>query len=294
MNELEHLINVQNELGEGPAWNAQRQALYWVDIKQSRLYRYFCATRAVDCIKLVQPIMAYGFCADGRLITVCASGFAFWDEQTGSFEFINHPEADKPATRFNDGAVDPAGRFWAGTMNESDVSSPSNTLYRLDTDLSVHKVLDAVTLANGLGWSPDYSIMYFTDTGRRQIWKYNYDIATGSVHHPQVFVELPESEGFPDGMTVDAEGCVWSAIWDGGKVIRFSPTGERLLEVEIPAKRVTSCAFGGEKYDELFITTANFGLSEKDRQQQPYAGDVFRLKTDTVGMAEPQFTGCGK
>lgn len=292
MSQLEHLLDVQNELGEGPVWNARQQALYWVDIKQSRLYRYFPAQNTVDRIELQQAIMTYGFCADGRLITACALGLAFWDEATGQFDVIGDPEADKPLTRFNDGGVDPAGRFWAGTMNESDMEGAYNALYRVDPDLSVHRVVDGVILSNGVGWSPDHTIMYFTDTSLRQILKFDYDLRTSGISNRQVFIEIPEDEGSPDGMTVDSEGCVWSALWDGSKVIRFSPRGERLLEVEVPARRVTSCVFGGERLNELYITTAHFGLSAEQRKQQPLAGDLFRLKTDTTGMVEPLFAGC--
>ena len=290
VNQLEHLLNVQNELGEGPVWNVQQQALYWVDIKQSRLYRYFPAQNAITRIDLRQAIMCYGFCPDGRLITACDSGLAYWDEATGQFEVIDSPEADKPERRFNDGAVDPAGRFWAGTMNEADEYNPVHALYRVDADGSVHQVLDDVMLSNGIGWSPDHTIMYFADSGRRQILKFDYDLKTGAIQNRRVFAALTEAEGIPDGLTVDSLGCVWNAIWDGGKVIRYSPDGKRLAEIELPVRRVTSCAFGGEHLNELYITTAHFGLSPAERAQQPKAGDLFRLKTDVIGLVEPHFS----
>jgi sugar lactone lactonase YvrE len=291
MSQLEHLLNVQNELGEGPVWNVQQQALYWLDIKQSHLFKYFPASNEVRRFDVQPALTAFGFCTDGRLITAGLGGLAFWDEATGQFDMIGHPEADKPARRFNDGAVDPAGRFWAGTMNEADGANPVHSLYRVDPDRSVHKILDDVMLSNGIGWSPDRKIMYFSDTGRRQILKYDYDVSSGAISNCQIYVDFLQQDGSPDGLTVDSEGCVWCAMWDGGKVIRFSPTGERLLEVPVPARRVTSCAFGGERLNELYITTAHFALSAEERGRQPLAGDLFRLKTDTTGQVEPLFAG---
>ena len=292
MSQLEHLLNVQNVLGEGPLWNARQQALYWLDIKQSQLFSYAPAQNEVKCYDVHPALTAFGFCADGRLITAGLGGFAFWDATTGRLEALGDPEADRPATRFNDGAVDPGGRFWAGTMNEAEGTSPLHALYRLDADRTIRTMIDDVMLSNGIGWSPDQKIMYFSDTGRRQILKFDYDLSSGAIHNRQIYTGFLDDDGSPDGLTVDSEGCVWCAMWDGAKVIRFSPAGERLSEVAMPVSRVTSCAFGGERLDELYITTASFALSPEERQRQPLAGDLFRLKTDTTGLPEPLFAGC--
>ena len=216
---------------------------------------------------------------------------AFWDEDTHQFDPISHPDADKPQRRFNDGGVDPTGRFWAGTMNEADAESRIHSLYRLDTDLSLEQVLDDVTIANGLGWSPDHTIMYFTDTFRHTIFAYDYDLSTGAIKNRRPFIEIPEAEGYPDGLTVDSAGCIWSAIWGGSKVIRFDPQGQRLTEVSLPVAQVTSCAFGGANLNTLYITTAWTGLNWRARLKQRRAGDLFCVQTDTPGLPEPCFKG---
>ena len=291
MNQVQHLLSVQNELGEGPVWDTRRQLLYWVDIKQARLHRYNPASGDHHATALTSPIMALGFREAGGLVVACGRGLAFFDEDAGRFDPIANPEGDKSQVRFNDGSVDPAGRFWAGTMNESDIESPVHSLYRLDVDLSLDKVIDDVTIANGLGWSPDHATLYFTDTVRRTIFAYDYDTATGAIKNRRPFIEIPEVEGYPDGMTVDSEGCIWSAIWGGSKVARFDPQGRRIAEIPLPVAHVTSCAFGGKNFDTLYITTAWTGLDAQARRQQPQAGDVFCLQTDTPGLPEPRFKG---
>jgi sugar lactone lactonase YvrE len=291
MNEAEHLLAVQNELGEGPLWNPSEQALYWVDIKRARLYRYYPVIRKYEVYELSQPIMAVGQRSSGGFVTACGSGFAFWNPITNTFSPIIHPESDKPGNRFNDGAVDPRGRFWAGTMSDSDSGNPHGSLYRLDADLSAHRMVTEVMISNGIAWTSDQKTMYYTDSNRHAIFAYDYDAATGAISNRRTFVTIPEAEGVPDGLTLDSEGYVWSALWGGWKVVRFDPTGKRDREISVPAAQVTSCAFGGAELNELYITTARTGLNEQARREQPFAGDLFRLNTDVTGVEEPLFVG---
>jgi sugar lactone lactonase YvrE len=195
--------------------------------------------------------------------------------------------------RFNDGAVDGEGRFWAGTMNK-DVEDPAVTdgcLYRLDPDRSCHKMGSGFTISNGIGWSLDQRIMYFTDTLRSVIYAYDFDPARGTIGNRRPFVRVPPEEGYPDGLTVDSEGCVWSALWGGWKVVCFDPRGRAVDEVRLPVSDVSSCAFGGSDLRDLYITSAWEELSAEERALQPLAGDLFRARLPVPGREESRFAG---
>jgi sugar lactone lactonase YvrE len=291
MSKVEHVVAVNNKAGEGPIWSSQEQALYWVDIYNPRVYRFYPATGRHEGLDVALPITALALRATGGMVAVAGSGFAFWDPQTQKFDFIADPEADKPYIRFNDGAIDPRGCFWAGTVNEENPQAPDGCLYRLDPDGSVRRMATGFTVSNGIGWSPDHQTMYFTDSLRRVILAYDYDSATGAIVNRRPFVQVPEEEGFPDGLTVDSEGFVWSAHWGVYQVRRYDPAGKIEREIILPVQNVTSCAFGGENLDELYVTTAWQTLSEEERKEQPFAGDLFRVKVGVKGMEEPRFAG---
>lgn len=287
VNEVEHVLPVQNKLGEGPLWHAQEQALYWVDIESDCFYRWSPETGKLDSFEVGLPIGALGFRQAGGLVLATRDGFAFWNEADRSLQMIADPEADKPEARFNDGAVDPQGRFLAGTMGQG----YTGTLYRLDPDGSVHTLETGVGISNGIGWSPDNATMYYTDSLARVIYAYDYDAATGAISNRRDLIRVPEEEGLPDGLTVDSEGYIWSARWGGWNVTRHAPDGTVDREVRLPVSLITSCTFGGPNLDELYITTAWTDLSPEQRQAQPMAGDLFRLKTDVRGQGEPRFAG---
>jgi sugar lactone lactonase YvrE len=164
-------------------------------------------------------------------------------------------------------------------------------LYRLDPDGSVHRMETGITVSNGIGWSLDHKIMYFTDSLRYVIYAYDYDPVTGRIANRRPFVQLPAEQGVPDGLAVDREGFVWSALWGGWKVVRFDPEGKLEREIPMPVANPTAPAFGGPQLDELYITSARLGLSEDDRKKQPLAGNLFRLKTEVRGSVEPKFLG---
>lgn len=288
MPEVEHLLRIQNDLGEGPLWDHRQETLWWVDIERSHLFSYDPATSEQRTFQSPTPITVLGLHEGGGFVTAGQKGFGFWDDATETLDLLVDPERDLPNTRFNDGAVDPMGSFWAGTMNPSDSGKPANGLYRLNRDASVTRILDDVTVANGIGWSPDRRTMYFTDTRKRTIFVFDYDANTGSVSNRRPFVSFSPAEGVPDGLCVDADGCIWSALWGGAKIIRFNPDAERQLDISVPASQVTSCAFGGEALDELFITTARTGLSAQERARQPLAGDLFRYRPGVQG--QPEYT----
>jgi sugar lactone lactonase YvrE len=292
VNDVEHVLAVQNILGEGPLWNSEEQALYWVDIYGHRFYRYEPATGELESFNVGLPVGALALRKAGGLVMATKRGFAFWDRQEGLRSIVD-PEAHKPYSRFNDGAVDRQGRFWAGTMcdPEDGCPQPESSLYRLDPDLSLHVMATEVGIANGIGWSPDQRLMYFTDSPLRMIYVYDFDAATGTIENRRPFVHTPEEKGVPDGLTVDSEGFVWSACWGGGKITRYDPTGKVERVIQLPVQYPTSCTFGGPSLDELYITSAWTALSEEKRRQQPLAGDLFRLRTDIKGQEEPKFAG---
>ena len=184
--------------------------------------------------------------------------------------------------------MDRRGRFWAGTMT---VEGATSALYRLDADASVHKMESGITIANGLGWSPDNKIMYFTDTMIHTIYAYDFDLESGSIANRRVFAHDPDLPGLPDGLCVDSEGCVWSARILDWRIVRYDPDGRVEREIRLPVKNPTSCAFGGENLDELYVTTAAIGLTDEEARQQPLAGDLFRIHTGIVGQVEPSFAG---
>ena len=214
-------------------------------------------------------------------------GLAFWDQKTPEIEILVNPELGRLNARFNDGKVDPRGRFWAGTLGEDNQSC----LYKLDPDGSVQIMETGIQISNGLGWSPDLKTMYYTDSPLRVIYAYDFDLNSGSINNRRKFVKVPREDGFPDGLTVDSEGFIWSAHWDGWRVTRYDPDGKIERVIYLPVQRPTSCAFGGPDLDQLFITSAWTGLSETERQEQPLAGDLFLVHGEVKGRKEYDFLG---
>ncbi len=291
MNEIEHVLAVQNELGEGPIWVPEEKALYWLDIKNSLVFRFYPSTGKHESFAIEVPITALAMRDSGGFVAATYKGFAFWNLQDQELHFIADPEADQRDVVFNDGAVDRQGRFWAGTVNPSNPEAREGCLHRLDPDGHVHKMDSGFMEPNGMGWSPDSRTMYFTDSVDRVIWAYDYDPTAGAISNRRPFVELPEEEGLPDGLAVDSEGYVWSAQWDGWKLSRYDPSGKREREVQLPVQQVTSFAFVGENLDELYITSAWIMLNDEKRKEQPWAGDLLRIRVDVRGLAEPKFAG---
>lgn len=227
----------------------------------------------------------------GKMIVALENGLYQLDPTTGSKKFIANPEEDIPGNRFNDGKCDPAGRFWAGTMSKTG-EKEAGALYRLDADGSVTKMIDKVTTSNGIVWSQDHTKMYYIDTPRRKVMAWDYELETGNISNPQTAVGIPQNMGYPDGMTIDTEGNVWIALWNGSAVGCWNPeTGELIQTIDIPAKNVTSCAFGDEDLGTLYITTARQGTSEEELEKYPHAGGVFKVRPDVNGMEAFFFKG---
>lgn len=289
--EVELVLDAKAVLGEGPCWDGKNGLLYWVDIEGKKLHFYNPSTGADKEIEVGEMIGAVVPREAGGVVVVLESGFYFLDPEDGKLAQIADPESDFPGNRFNDGKCDPDGRFWAGTLNLSGKEKQA-ALYRLDTNHKVTKKLSNLSLSNGLAWSPDNRFFYLIDTPTKRVTKYRYYVETGEISDPEAVIEFLEGEGFPDGMTIDAEGNLWIAHWGGGKVTNWNPeTGELLQTVEVPALNVTSCAFGGEELNELYITTARNGMNEAELAQYPHAGGLFKVRTAVKGMPANQFKG---
>ena len=292
MSIVEHILATHNIVGEGPVWNVQEQALYWVDIQGHTIHRLQPETKEHQVFNVGVAVGVLACRQTGGLVLATKNGFALWDMQTQVLDIIANPEAGQPLKRFNDGAVDCKGRFWAATMNEEEEKQkPEGVLYRLDPDHSVHIMDTGFIIPNGIGWSPDNTRMYMTDSIRQSIYVYDFDQITGSIDARRTFVYTPDEQGVPDGLTVDSEGYIWSARWGGSKVIRYDPDGNVERVIAVPALQPSSCVFGGKSLDELYITSASKGLSDEQRKAYPLSGDLFRLKTDIQGLEKFSFAG---
>jgi D-xylonolactonase len=283
------VAEVKAVLGEGPVWVGRDASLYWVDIKGRRLFRLDDAGLS----EWITPVRVGSIAprAAGGFVTGTEDGFQLLeiDGEGLRFSLLGNPETDLPDNRFNDGKVDRAGRFWAGTMDDREKAS-LGSLYRLDAQQCVVKLDEGYAVTNGPAFSPAGDVMYHTDSARRTI--YRFPLAPdGSLGSRETFLHFTGAEGYPDGMTVDAEACLWVAFWDGWAVRRFSPAGELLATIEVPVQRPTSVAFGGQSLDRLYITSARIGLDEPALSMQPSAGGLLMLKPGVVGIAERPFAG---
>jgi len=222
------------------------------------------------------------------LVFADSSGFGSLDLNSGEITQISDPEPDLPLNRFNDGKVDRAGRLWAGSMDNK-CSGPVGSLYRLDPSGQVLRMASDFICSNGLGWSPDNRTMYFTDSMVRTIWAYEFDLDSGELGERRVFARLSDTDGVPDGLTVDSEGFVWSAIWDGWRVVRYCPEGAIDKEIPMPVQRPSSCMFGGRDLKTLFITSACVELGWNSLKGGPLAGALFAMDCEVGGLPEPTF-----
>jgi sugar lactone lactonase YvrE len=285
------ILDAKATLGEGAVWHDRAERLYWVDVELGRLHVFDPAGGGDRSFDVGQTISAVVPRARGGMMLALRHGFGAFDPQTGQVEPWCNPEEHLPQNRFNDGKCDPAGRFWAGTLSLNRQPGAAS-LYCLDPDGAVRTMLRGLTNSNGIAWSLDRATMYHIDTPTRQATAYDYDMATGRIENPRTAIIVPPECGKPDGMTVDAEGMLWIALWEGGCVGRWDPqSGAMLGTIAVPARRTTSCAFGGPGLRDLYITTARVGLSESELARQPHAGGLFRARPGVAGVPAFEFAG---
>jgi len=272
-------------LGEGPAWSVRRGALFWVDILAPALRCLALDSGVVTTWDMPEKIGWAIECAgDDEFMIGLQSGFARLDIETMHIERIGHPEPDRPGNRLNDAKVDPAGRIWAGTMDDRELAA-SGALYRLDPNLAWTRHDDGYGVTNGPSFSPDGITLYHTDSLVRTVFAFDLTDA-GTLVNKRVFLTFEDSWGYPDGMCTDADGGVWIAHWGGGRVSRFSPDGRLDRSIALPASQITSCAFAGAGLDRMFVTSAAVGIAG-----EPLAGALFEVESGSRGIAPTPFAG---
>lgn len=286
-----HLARAGNKIGEAPIWVPEEGRVYWVDTEASRAFSFRpddCETKAYS---LSLPATAMLRRRGGGWVIVTKKGLAFWDQVSGASEHIVDPVADNPDLCFNDGAVDRAGNIVAGTMNFREHTRPDGCLYSLGPDLSLKTLDTGLKVANGIGFSPDGATMYVSEQFAGRILAYDYDAGARTVSHKRTFALVAPEKGLPDGITVDAEGFVWNGRWGGGVIARYAPDGRLDREYALPVNVGTCIGFGGSNMDELYITTAWYGMDSGARSLSPLSGDLFVMKPGVRGIPEPHFRG---
>lgn len=288
------VVDARAELGEGTIWDPAAGVLWWIDIYGPTIYRYDPATGENHGWQAPEYLGCIGLRMKGGLVVTMASGFYFFDPESGSFTPIADPEADEVDTRFNDGKPDRFGNFWSGTMFEAAGKTPRKigALYRLDASHRVGKVLGGIGCANGLAWSPDGHVAYFTDSHTNLVWAFDYSPEKGALENRRVFLDLSARGYIVDGSTVDAEGNYWLTVPFKGKVLAFDTAGSQIAEIDMPCDLPTCCEFGGTDLDTLYVTTARYRRSDEDLAGQQAPGGLFAITGLGVsGLTLPPYAG---
>ena len=279
MAEPELIVNYDCVTGEGPLWHQAEQRLYWIDIDTGRLFRYEPASGRHEQFNVGALVGGFTIQADGALLLFMAGGAVrLWRD--GQMTTVIESIPDEAAGCFNDAIADPAGRVFAGTLP---IGGRPGRLYRLDPDGALTILLEGIGCSNGMGFTTDRTSFYYTDSIPQEIYVFDYDAATGAIANQRLFARVPPGEGMPDGLTVDADGAIWSARWDGGCAVRYAPDGREIGRIVFPAKQVSSMTFGGPDYGDLYVTTA--GGNDK-AQFGPGAGALFRVRPGVRGLPE--------
>jgi len=293
MVEIVPLLDARAEVGEGTTWDPKAQVLWWLDIWGKTIHRYHPESGRNDTFHLPEMVGCIGLRAGGGLVISLASGFYFYEPETGRLEFIVNPEAHISETRFNDGKTDRFGRFWSGTTFEAPPRKPERigALYRLDADLTAHRMVEGIGSSNGLAWSPDGKVMYFADSYGGAVWAFDVDTATGDIENRRIFVDTTTTGSFADGATVDAEGCYWVTCPLVGKVNRYDPAGRLMQTIQMPVESPTCCEFGGADLDILYVTSGTLNESPERLARQTMPGGLFAVYTGVKGLELQPFAG---
>ena len=279
----------RDQVGESPLWDRERNALWWVDINGKTIRRKSLSkTGGLTDFPLDIMPGALALAEDGTLVVAAGAGWFLLDEASGELTKLAEIKTPLPDMRMNDGVVDPAGRFWAGTMHMPAEREPVGTLYAFDGNNAVARI-DGLRTQNGCAISPDGRTFYLADSHPEvcTIWAFDFDAATGVLENRRVFHK--PARGRPDGASVDAEGCYWFAAVDGGRIVRLDPAGNEIVAIELPVSRPTKPVFGGADLSTIFVTSMSAGLDAAQFEREPLAGSVFAIETGVRGFAQPRF-----
>jgi len=271
-------------LGESPYWHAARKSFFWVDIEKGELYEFQVTFKKTTKRKFNQRLSLVIEGQGEYLILALDRKIARYDLETEKLSWLTEVEEDQSLHRFNDGACDADGRLWIGTMSTK-FTPESGALYKITAEMNPEKMLNKITISNGMAWTSNNETFYYIDSPTQEVRAYQFDLGTGEINFDRTVIRVPKEWGTPDGMSMDQEGKLWVAHYGGFGVYCWDPeNGELLKKIVLPAPNVTSCVFGGENLDHLFITTAKENLTEAQLQAYPQSGDVFLVKTNTQGF----------
>ena len=286
VHQAELVLDVQAELGECPFWHSEQERLYWLDIEKKQLHCFDPTTQVNLSESLNRQVACVVPTNDDSLLLAGEGGIDEYWPETYEWAFLSNPEKRQSANRLNDGKASPEGRFWFGSLSMANEKKQAS-LYVMEHDGNVRHILPGLTNSNGIGWSPDGKTFYHIDTPTRLVSAFDYDARFGGIRNRRIVIRFPDDPhwGYPDGMTVDSQGMVWIAHWEGACVSRWDPkTGDILAVVHVPASQVTSVAFGGKCLDTLYVTTARCHLTSEKLVGQPYAGGLFAVEPGVTGL----------
>jgi len=278
------------DLGESALWDAATGRFYWVDITGRAVFARDWKTGGTRTLATPEPVGSVALRQGGGLVAALRHAVAYLDVDAGTVEIVSSVEADLDGNRFNDGAVDPGGRFWFGSMDLAE-SAPTGSFYRYDAGTGATRMFGGIICSNGPAWSPDGTTLYHVDSTRKLITAYGFDPGAGLIGPGRVFVSDEAEDWYPDGVTVDAEGYVWNPKWGGSRIVRYAPDGSVDRVVAVPAPRPTRCAFVGPDLDLLAVTTARTGMPPADVAAAPLSGRVLLLDPGVRGLPAPLFSG---
>ena len=290
---LKYIVPVKNTLGEGVLWDGRGGAFWWTDIQNCKLYRFTLENEILDVFQTPERLCAFGFTEEeGLLVAAFESGFAAFRPESSYVHWIRKPFEGVKGLRFNDGRIDAAGRFWCGTMAEDEKAQTiqKSKLYCLNEKLEVSEHISNIHIANSLCWSPNGKYMYFADSPKQEIQRFDFDMAVGACSEAEIFATTTGST-VPDGSVTDGEGYLWNAQWNGAQVVRYAPDGTINYIIEMPVTQPTCVAFGGPDLDLLCVTTAQENLDDTALKSQQKAGNLFIYQTETKGLPAPLFKG---
>lgn len=277
-------LETRSLLGEGAFWNYKTEELYWVDIEGKKLNIYNPKTkinRSISMPSLIGTVVPYN---KNEAVVALLDGVYKVNLQTEEVALLSDVESDMPENRFNDGKCDPNGNLWVGSMY-FEQNRPNASVYKINERGETVKMIDSVTISNGIVWTKDSKTMYYIDTPSANIMAYDFDPETSTISNGRIAVKVSENDGFPDGMTIDENDMLWVGMWNGNAIAHFNPkTGELIDKIKVPAHNVTSCAFGGKDLDILYITTSSLDMTDEEQNEYPLAGSIFKAKPGVKGV----------